>query len=285
MTAFGANTLSKKESVMMSLRGVQRYTVLFLLVVLLSACSSISNLTPKPTEGKSLVQVDIDWSALSEVNVKSSVLSVGAINAHANTIGARLVYSGEEAAFTQAVSRQDAATNGILALEVPATHQAHLYLVAVNTENQTAYSYAMAENLRLEKDSVVALTIDDFQWIEATWHFDDDDSATSIEGGRIELPFNEYEVITRIKVRDPFQEGKEASYDTSLIGHYGISSMRANIDGWLHFDAYLRNRFMGTPNTDTHHWFQPNVDGIQFNLGKKGYYIPPVIQTITVEWK
>ena len=91
--------------------------------------------------------------------------------------------------------------------------------------------------------------------------------------------------MTRIKVRDPFQEGKEASYDTSLIGHYGISSMGDNIDGWLYFDAFLRNRYVGTPNTDHDHWFQPNVDGIQFNLGNKGYYIPPVIQTITVDWK
>jgi hypothetical protein len=270
---------------MMNLNRVRRYTVLFLVLVLLSACSSSSNLTPKPSEGKSLVQVDIDWNALSGVDVEPSALSGGAINAHVDTIGARLVYPNENAAFTQAVSRQDAATNGILTLEVPATNQAHLYLVTVNMENQTAYSYAMAENLRLEKDAVVSMTLDDFQWIEATWVFEDDDYAASIESGRIELPSNEYEVVARIKVRDPFQEGKEASYDTSLIGHYGISSMRENIDGWLHFDAYLRNKFTGTPNTDNYHWFQPNVDGIQFNLGNKGYYIPPVIKTITVDWK
>jgi hypothetical protein len=272
---------------MMSLRGVHRFAVLFLIVVLLSACSSSSNLTQKPSAGKSLVQVDIDWSTLSGINIGPSALPVGAVNAHVNTIGARLVYPEENAAFTQAISRQDAAANNILTLEVPATNRAHLYLVAVNMENRTAYSYAMAENLRLEKDSVVALTIDDFQWIEAAWHFDDDydDYATSIENGRIELPFSEHEVLTRIKVRDPFQEGKEASYDTSLIGHYGISSMRENIGGWLYFDAYLRNQFTGTPNVDTHHWFQPCVDGIQFNLGNKGYYIPPVIKTITVEWK
>jgi len=269
----------------MSLDGIRRYIVLFLVLVFLSACSSSSNLTPKPSDGKSLVQVDIDWDALLGVNIEPSTLSVGAINTHADTIGARLVYPNENAAFTQAVSRQDAATNSILTFEVPVTNQAHLYLVAVNMENQTAYSYAMAENLRLEKDSVASMTIDDFQWIEATWVFEDNDYAASIGSGRIELPFGEHEVITRIKVRDPFQEGKEASYDTSLIGHYGISSMRENIDGWLHFDAYLRNQFPGTPNTDNYHWFQPNVDGIQFNLGNKGYYILPVIKMVTVEWK
>jgi len=272
---------------MMSLRGVHRFAALFLMVVLLSACSSSSNLTPKPAEGKSFVQVDIDWSALSSVNAKPSALPVGAVNVHVNTVGARLVYPDESAAFTQAISRQDAATNSILIFEVPATNRAHLYLVAVNMENQTVYSYAMAENLRLGENSVVALAIEDFQWIEAAWHFDDDydDYANSIENGRIELPFGEYQVMIRIKVRDPFQEGKKASYETSFIGHAGISSMRENVDGWLYFDAYLRNKFAGTPNVDTHHWFQPSLDGIHFNLGNKGYSIPPVIKAITVEWK
>ena len=48
--------------------------------------------------------------------------------------------------------------------------------------------------------------------------------------------FGDYWVV---KVRDPFQEDKQASYETSLIGCYGVSSMGENIDGWLHFDAYV----------------------------------------------
>ena len=209
---------------MMSLRGVHRFAALFLMVVLLSACSSSSNLTPKPAEGKSLVQVDIDWSALSSVNAKPSALPVGAVNVHVNTVGARLVYPDESAAFTQAISRQDAATNSILIFEVPATNRAHLYLVAVNMENQTVYSYAMAENLRLEKDSVASMTIDDFQWIEAAWHFDDDydDYANSIENGRIELPFGEYQVMIRIKVKIHFKKGKRHRMKPRLLGMRGF---------------------------------------------------------------
>lgn len=80
--------------------------------------------------------------------------------------------------------------------------------------------------------------------------------------------FGDYWVV---KVRDPFQEDKQASYETSLIGCYGVSSMGENIDGWLHFDAYVSGGYL-----------QPYVDGSHFNLGNKGFCVLPVFGEIEV---
>ena len=259
--------------------GVFRRTVgIFLVVIFLVGCSS--KLPPTAPSGESLIQVTIDWSKLSGYIQEASIT---ATPNEANTIGARLIYPKENAAFTQAISKGNAQTQSVLTLEVPATNQAHLYLVAVNSETQTAFSFALAENLRLEAHAILPMTTDDFQWVEATWVIEES-YVNSVNNKHFEFPCNEKEVMVNIEVRDPFQEGKQASYETSFIGHNGISSMCDNVNGWLGFEAFFRNPTPGVPNTGRH-WMQPNVDGSQFNLGNKGYYIPPVIRDVLVDWK
>lgn len=217
----------------------------FTLLVCLSGCSNspavTSVVTPTVIPGTSLVEISIDWSELNE----------------SNAIGARLVCPKENAVNMQSVYRKGASGQGVLTLVAPATSWAHLYLVAVDLEEQTAFSYAVAKNLRLEGDSVFSMTHDDFQWIEATWVVEDDSGDSWI-----------------VRVRDPFQEDKQASYETSLIDCCGVSSMGENIDGWLHFEADVSGGYL-----------QPCVDGSHFNLGNKGFHIPPVLGKIKVVWE
>jgi hypothetical protein len=250
-----------------------------ILLLLLSGCQGAD---PKPNIGKSLLQVTIDWSKLDEEEIQVASLTAKDA-AHVNGIGARLVYPNENATFTQATSRTVAGTKGVITLDVPATNQAHLYLVAVNTEEQIVFHYALAENLRLEANAVLPLTIDDFQWIEATWE-PEMDYAVSVQNKHFELPREETIVKVDLKVRDPFQDGKQASYEATLIGLLGMSSMKENVNGWLEFEAFLKNPTPGVVNTD-YHWLQPCVDGASFNLGNKGYYIAPVLERVKVDWK
>lgn len=233
--------------------------------------------TPMGTSDKSSIKISIDWSELNRL------VSGTATNEDIDCIGVRLVYSNRNATFTQSISRTGTHTNSILTLDALACNQAHMYLVAVNTKSQAAFSYAVAENLRLAANSVLSMTTNDFQWIDAIWVIEDD-FVSSIQTQHFELPRDETEVMVHIKVRDPFQEGKRASYETSLIDCLGKSSMRENVDGWLHFDAFLENPNPGKANT-SRYWLQPSIDGVQFNLGNKGFYIPPVICDIRITWK
>lgn len=248
-------------------------------LLLLTGCQGVDQ---KPPAGKSLLQVTIDWSKLAGQEVKVATLATKDM-VLVDRIGARLVYPNEDATFTQATSKAVAGKKGVITLEVPATNKAHLYLVAVNSEAQTAHYYALAENLRLEADAILPLTIDDFRWVEAIWE-PEPAYAVSVQNKRFELPYNETKVKVDLKVRDPFQEGKKASYETSLIESYGRSSMKENVNGWLDFEAFLENPTPGVVNTD-YYWLQPYVDGGSFNLGNKGYYIAPVLERVKVDWK
>lgn len=240
---------------------LRRTVLLLAVVVLLVGCTKVP--LPKVGEGLTLLQITIDWSQFDDA---------------VDRIGVRLVYPGEKAVFTQAVSKQ-----AIIALRVPATNLANLYLVGVSEGTRTAFHYAIAEGLRLESDALLSMTLDDFRLVEAMWTIEAA-YASALEKEYFELPFNEEQVLVKIEVRDPFQEGKKASYETSLIGHQGVSSMRNNVNGWLGFDAYFRNPSPGVPNLGRQ-YMQPCVNGSAFNLGNKGYYIPPVIADVLVEWK
>lgn len=170
---------------------------LLLMVIPLVGCSSSSLPTASP--GKSLIQISIDWSDLARTNMQDT--SVAFTSHEINAVGARLVYPGENASFTQAISKETAKKQGVITFEVPTSDQAHLYLVAVNTDTQTTFSYALTRNLVLEDNSVLPMTIAGFQWVEATWIVEDG-YIDAVEKEYFELPDSHNEVMVQIIAQD-----------------------------------------------------------------------------------
>ena len=253
---------------------------LFVTVILLSGCVSGPGQKEPIQPGNTVLTVEVEWDRLCGPVLPAFA---GAADFTVTSVGARLVYPGENAAFAQAVSRETASAKGIITLEVPSTDHADLYLAAVDAEQEVVLAYGLAEGLRLQADSVRTLTMDDIKWVDAEW-FVEEEFANSLKKGEFHVPKDEAEVYVFAYVRDPFQEGRQPSYETSFIGMWGTFWMLDNVDGWLGFQAVLRNRTPGIPN-EAREWLQPCLSGLPFNLGNQGYAIPPVVRKVIVIWE
>lgn|GEM_PF-1397234 len=258
------------------------------LVFLLAALSFLTGcLWPKtatdPKSGLAVLLIEVDWSELDRPKHAAIASSNQPLRWQATSVGARLVYANENATFMQAVSKEAGRSKDTITMEVPPAAQADLYLAVVDAENEVALAYALIRDLTLQSGTVQYLTTDDFAWIDAEWYIEEEYS-DALAKREFRFPTSNESAGVFVYVRDPFQEGRPASYETSLIGCRGTSSMMDNTDGWLGFHAFVKNPFPGTPNTSIN-WLQPCLDGIHFNLGNRGYAIPPVVEKVTVIWE
>lgn len=250
---------------------------LFVIFSFLAGCFSFS--TDRDNIGKAIVNVNINWDDINGLGPMAEAFSD---SYEISMVGARLVYPDEAAAFSQSVARTSMQIQGIITIEVPPAPKAEMYLVAIDKEKEIVLAYAFKDSLVLKSDSVLSLTHDEFQWIDAAWMIEDE-LADVLESGVLHFPASESHADVFIRVRDPFQESREASYETSYIGCWGTSSMLDNQDGWLGFRIVLENPNLGTPST-IEDWLQPYLIGANFNLGNKGYAIPPAINKVTINW-
>lgn len=249
---------------------------------------------------KAKLKVVIDWDQFSSIEPKQvSVASVTSTQdadmADVTHVGARIVYPGDNAAFSQSVKKETAEKDGIITFEVPESDGADLYVAAVHYEETgpephqrdgRAIWIGLVENVFLNSGSITEIKTEDITWIKPAWEqIDNFDKGTFADGFVFAVPEEGYDPSTYVKVRDPFQIGESPTHHTALVSVRGNSGIEDNQDGWRTFEVVHEHR---TDEVDENGnqtlYFQPYVNYIPFNLPETDYHIEPVIEHYNVSW-
>lgn len=272
--------------------------VCLIIVFLATGCGK----HPLKTSGKGTLKVIVDWEKFEQ----SEIQLMGAFNLlgesseepslepfeeqgeDTSTVthtGVRVVYPDENAAYSQSVTREIAETQGIITLEIPATTNAKMYAVAVHSSdlasNRRALKLGYVENITILADSITTVTMDDIDWVTATWY-----PGEGYENYAVGLfaPKEDDKLLMPIYVRDPFQIGQDITYDEAMIKVLGRNGCRENTNGWRRFEIYHENPSVGEENTKEY-TFQPYLESLFFNLPRGQYLIEPIVTPYTVTWE
>ena len=182
-----------------------------------------------------------------------------------------------------------AVKQGIITFNVPATKNAKLYVVAVHfsgqtndTEGNKVFYFGVVENLGIPIDGTVEITMDDINWVPATWKTVEgyEDYPQGFRASKDE----EYHKIP-IYVREPFQIGEKPAWNQLYVKIWGCCSWQENLDGWRRFEIINKNNEVGVKHSETYS-FQPYIEPILFNLiSDSGYSIPPLAKSYSVDWE
>lgn len=263
-----------------------------IIILLLVACDN-NDVTKQPIiEGRGNLKVVVDWDDFNTLKAKemqslNTAQVLGEEEYEITHVGARVVYVGQNASFAQSVEKSTAERQGIITFDIPASNNAKLFTVAVYKDDDYYGSRALwlgvVDTLQIPKDGIVEITMDDIEWIEATWkpHENYKDYAKGIKGNKTE----KYLDYPFIYVRDPFQIGELPWYDELLVFVSGTGRREENLDGWRLFVVTNKNEQLNTSHTATYN-FQPAVSASLFNLPSGSIYsILPIVEPFEVHWE
>ena len=249
---------------------VKKSLGLLLLIVVIVALI-LTGCGMKSTKGgEGTLRVVIEWGSFKEApQIKSSMArETNEVEdmSYVTHTGVRVIYPGNNAAYSQSVTREIAETQGIITLQIPSTDDAQIYVLAVHDSTfnwgRRVLQMGWIESFPIPADNITTITMDDINWIEAKWYPGEgyenyeNELIVSKDKKQLDMP---------IYIRDPFQVGKEVSYEQSVIKITGASRCGENTDGWRHFDILHENSKVGEVHAEAYK-FQPGIDHILFNL-------------------
>jgi hypothetical protein len=266
------------------------WILLLCLVVLFNftACKS------KKKTGEGTLRVVINWEEFATMKSGQKTLTnlvgfrAGEIPEDTSIVthtGVRVVYPDENAAYSQSVTREIAETQGIITLQIPATTNAKMYVVAIHgsetAENRRALQLGYVDALTILEDNITTITMFDIDWTTATWYPGED--YTEYQNGLIASKEIK-RFIFPIYVSDPFQVGEDVTHEQAIIKVLGRNSCQENINGWRRYDISHENTAIGVEYTGTY-TFQPYLGSLFFNLPEGLYLIEPIVDRYTVTWQ
>lgn len=184
-------------------------------------------------EGEGNVKLVVDWEEFegTELGINSqedwSILQEE--HNDITHVGARIEYPKYGGTWSQYVEKKTAESEGIITFRIPAAESVSLYVGAVYHTDvfkaSLALWFGVIHDIEIPQDSIIEITMDDINWVEARWKLDDDN---------------------RMLVREPFHEHLDnISYSDSFVGIQGTASIHGNVDGWRIFTGEGEPFFKG----------------------------------------
>lgn len=242
--------------------------------------------------GKGSLKIVINWDGFSSLQTQSSLNKVSIEDNDYDKIthtGARVVYINDDASFAQSVEKKIAEEQGVITFNIPSTKNARLYVVAVHfsgklydVEGNRVLWFGVVENISIPSDGIVELTMNDIDWIPATW-----DVAEGYENYAAGLTASKDEENFKIPiyVRDPFQIGEKPAWNQLYVKVWGHASLGSNVNGWRLFEINNKNSDLGKVHTEQYN-FQPYIEPSLFNLtNASGYSFLPIVSDYNVSWE
>ena len=247
-----------------------KYLLIALVCLLLVGCGSSTVTTPPIGDGEAYVSIVVDWTGFEEVAISAQTDATPAVT----SVGARMVYVQENAVFTQAVSRETAASQGVITLAVPTTDHARLKIAvvhesAVQRGDRVLY-LGHIDHLGIAKDEILEVTMGDFDLIEPSWQVHEDYLTDFLAGGFAADKDRRFFSLP-IEVRDPFQEGELLDWNRRIIRLDGSGNLGVSHGGWRPGNASVENLQQSQTHSVTS-TFNIYLDGSMFNLPRGRYF-------------